>query len=536
MTRSPTSPCSRGSTPRATSQSGWSRPTDDQPRADQAVPHRRRARALRRHAAARAPRRHRGRRATRTRSPRPTEPRAGSTRSACAPTVRATRSPIPRSRHGSPRCSSGSGRAPSRTTGSIGWCCSAGLEARDVVIVRALCQYLRQAGVRFTDAYLADTLAREPRRGAAGSSPCSTQRLDPARPRDDAAEATLDADLERVVDAVASLDADRILRALVAGGAARPCAPTPTAARRTSRASSTRPRSTSSPGRARSTRSGWRRRAVEGVHLRAGDIARGGIRWSDRREDFRTEVLGLMKAQTVKNAVIVPVGAKGGFVVKRGDVRGAYETFIRGAARAHRQPRRRRGRAPRAGVVRRDGDDPYLVVAADKGTGAFSDLANALAAEHDYWLGDAFASGGSAGLRPQGDGHHVAGRVDLGAGALPRPRHRRRHRAAHRRRHRRHVGRRVRQRPAPVAARCSWSPPSTTATCSSTPIPIPRRRFAERQRLFDAADVVVGRLRPRGALTGRRCATPGARSRSTCRRKRGACSASTTRRSRPTSW
>ena len=137
--------------------------------------------------------------------------------------------------------------------------------------------------------------------------------------------------------------------------------------------------------------------SVEGVHLRAGDIARGGIRWSDRREDFRTEVLGLMKAQTVKNAVIVPVGAKGGFVVKRGDVRSGYQTFIRGLLEL--TDNLVDGRVvPPERVVRRDGDDPYLVVAADKGTGAFSDLANELAAERGYWLGDAFASGGSAGF------------------------------------------------------------------------------------------------------------------------------------------
>jgi glutamate dehydrogenase len=136
---------------------------------------------------------------------------------------------------------------------------------------------------------------------------------------------------------------------------------------------------------------------VEGVHLRAGDIARGGIRWSDRREDFRTEVLGLMKAQTVKNAVIVPVGAKGGFYVKRGETRAAYETFIDGLLEL--TDNRVDGEVvPPAGVVRHDGDDPYLVVAADKGTGSFSDVANALAEAHGYWLGDAFASGGSAGF------------------------------------------------------------------------------------------------------------------------------------------
>ena len=146
---------------------------------------------------------------------------------------------------------------------------------------------------------------------------------------------------------------------------------------------------------------------VEGIHLRGGKVARGGIRWSDRREDFRTEVLGLMKAQMVKNAVIVPVGAKGGFVVKRSpdpsdrdawqaEGIACYRTLVTGlldltdnltGAGIVAPPR----------VVRRDGDDPYLVVAADKGTATFSDIANGIAAEYDFWLGDAFASGGSQG-------------------------------------------------------------------------------------------------------------------------------------------
>lgn len=146
---------------------------------------------------------------------------------------------------------------------------------------------------------------------------------------------------------------------------------------------------------------------VEGVHLRGGKVARGGLRWSDRFEDYRTEVLGLVKAQQVKNAVIVPVGAKGGFVAKQlpdssdreafqaeGIV--AYKTFIRGLlditdnlVDAGIQPPER--------VVRHDSDDHYLVVAADKGTATFSDIANGLAAEYSFWMGDAFASGGSNG-------------------------------------------------------------------------------------------------------------------------------------------
>ncbi|MGI9665875.1 MAG: NAD-glutamate dehydrogenase [Acidimicrobiia bacterium] len=146
-------------------------------------------------------------------------------------------------------------------------------------------------------------------------------------------------------------------------------------------------------------------RGVEGVHLRGGEVARGGIRWSDRREDYRTEVLGLMKAQMTKNVVIVPTGAKGGFVVKQSatplkptydEVRDAYKVFIRGLLDVS-DNRIGDEIVPPAGVVRHDGDDPYLVVAADKGTASFSDTANELSEEYGFWLDDAFASGGSAG-------------------------------------------------------------------------------------------------------------------------------------------
>ncbi|MEO8672579.1 MAG: NAD-glutamate dehydrogenase domain-containing protein [Tahibacter sp.] len=153
---------------------------------------------------------------------------------------------------------------------------------------------------------------------------------------------------------------------------------------------------------------------VEGVHLRFGPVARGGLRWSDRREDFRTEVLGLVKAQMVKNTVIVPVGSKGGFFVKRAPIGGdrdaqlaegiaCYRIFINGLLDitdnivdgqiVHPQ-----------NVVRHDADDPYLVVAADKGTATFSDIANSISADHGFWLGDAFASGGSVGYDHKGMG------------------------------------------------------------------------------------------------------------------------------------
>lgn len=146
---------------------------------------------------------------------------------------------------------------------------------------------------------------------------------------------------------------------------------------------------------------------VEAVHLRGGKVARGGLRWSDRMEDFRTEVLGLVKAQMVKNAVIVPVGSKGGFIVKTKSMKdgrdaymaegiACYQTFIRGMLDI--TDNLVEGQVvPPANTVRHDGDDPYLVVAADKGTATFSDIANAISADYHFWLGDAFASGGSVG-------------------------------------------------------------------------------------------------------------------------------------------
>ena len=151
---------------------------------------------------------------------------------------------------------------------------------------------------------------------------------------------------------------------------------------------------------------------VEGVHLRGGKVARGGLRWSDRHADFRTEVLGLVKAQMVKNAIIVPVGSKGGFVVKNPPAdrdafmeagKACYRIFIRGLLDL--TDNLVEGKiVPPADTVRHDEDDPYLVVAADKGTAKFSDIANGIAAEYNFWLGDAFASGGSAGYDHKGIG------------------------------------------------------------------------------------------------------------------------------------
>jgi len=146
--------------------------------------------------------------------------------------------------------------------------------------------------------------------------------------------------------------------------------------------------------------------SMEGIHLRMGKVSRGGIRWSDRREDFRTEILGLMKAQNVKNVVIVPMGSKGGFVVKNPSADRAsfqqegiecYKTLLRGMLDITDNLGTDGAVVPPKDVVRRDPDDPYLVVAADKGTATFSDIANGISADYGFWLGDAFASGGSAG-------------------------------------------------------------------------------------------------------------------------------------------
>jgi glutamate dehydrogenase len=289
---------------------------------------------------------------------------------------------------------------------------SARLTAREITILRTIAKYLRQAGSTFSQNYMEDALSAHP--GVARRLvELFRLRLDPVRFDDtDAKARALERDLGSTIDAVESLDEDRILRGFLrvvravlrtnyfqtdAGGQAKaylslkldpdlvPDLPEP---RPMFEVFVYSPR-------------------VEAVHLRGGRVARGGIRWSDRREDFRTEVLGLMKAQTVKNAVIVPVGAKGGFVVKRPPTGGdraalleevveCYQTFMRGLLDV--TDTIAGGKiVPPPEVVRHDEGDPYLVVAADKGTATFSDIANAIAIEYGFWLGDAFASGGSAG-------------------------------------------------------------------------------------------------------------------------------------------
>ena len=186
------------------------------------------------------------------------------------------------------------------------------------------------------------------------------------------------------------------------------------------------------------------------MHLRFGHVARGGLRWSDRREDFRTEVLGLVKAQMVKNAVIVPVGAKGGFYCKQlpdpaadreawlAEGVACYRTFICGLLDVTDNLEGEQV-VPPPRVVRHDGDDAYLVVAADKGTATFSDIANEVAARLRLLARRRVRVRRLGRLRPQGDGHHRPRRLGVGEAALPRDGRRLPERGLHLRRHRRHV-------------------------------------------------------------------------------------------------
>jgi len=288
----------------------------------------------------------------------------------------------------------------------------AGLDARQVVCLRTLCKYLIQTGLPYSQSYIEQLLA-EHSAIARLLVRLFEMRFDPAldEKKRKSEELKLAQELDALLDTVATLDGDRVLRALLA---------VVRAALRTnyfqSRADGGRKHYVSvklDPKRVPELPQPLPMfeifvyaPEVEGIHLRAGKVARGGLRWSDRKQDFRTEVLGLMKAQQVKNAIIVPVGAKGGFVVKKADPSKrdewlkagveCYKTFLRGLLDITDN---REGDAivVRPNVVRYDEDDPYLVVAADKGTATFSDIANGLSAEYNHWLGDAFASGGSAG-------------------------------------------------------------------------------------------------------------------------------------------
>ncbi|MDP6705331.1 MAG: NAD-glutamate dehydrogenase [Alphaproteobacteria bacterium] len=288
----------------------------------------------------------------------------------------------------------------------------ASLAWREVAVIRAFCKYLRQTGSAFSQAYMETALANNPDivRLLVALFHC---RFDPDHGGDrEARGAALVTEIETALEAVQSLDEDRILRRylnlltsslrtnffqLGDDGEAKPYISFKFDSQTVAELPLPRPFReifVYSP-------------RVEAVHLRGGKVARGGLRWSDRREDFRTEVLGLMKAQMVKNAVIVPVGSKGGFFPKQlpaggdreavqAEVVASYQTFIRGMLDITDNLKAGEVVAPPR-VVRYDEDDPYLVVAADKGTATFSDIANDISLDYGFWLGDAFASGGRTG-------------------------------------------------------------------------------------------------------------------------------------------
>ena len=286
---------------------------------------------------------------------------------------------------------------------------AAGLGWREVVVLRAYSRYLRQTGIAFSQESMENALARHPGIAAALVG-VFTARLRPEGDRSGVDE--LQAELQAMLDGIEGRDDDRILRRFEdlvhhtlrtnfwqpdESGDQKPYLSLKLNARRLQGLPEPRPQVevfVYSP-------------RVEAVHLRGGKVARGGIRWSDRREDFRTEILGLVKAQMVKNAVIVPVGAKGGFVVKRPPASRDREEMLAEGIACYRQMIRglldvtdnlsSGDVVPPRDVERRDEDDPYLVVAADKGTATFSDIANGVSAEYGFWLDDAFASGGSAG-------------------------------------------------------------------------------------------------------------------------------------------
>ncbi|MEU3019607.1 NAD-glutamate dehydrogenase [Nocardiopsis sp. NPDC007018] len=287
----------------------------------------------------------------------------------------------------------------------------AGLDWRQLTVLRAYAKYLRQTGSTFTPDYLADVLVAN-----VGIANLLVElfeaRFDPDQPDEGRAERgnVIVGKIEGELDGVASLDHDRILRSFLAviqatlrtnhyqgGSEGRPYLVLKLNPQQIPDLPHPRPRFEMYVYSPR----------VEGVHLRFGSVARGGLRWSDRFEDFRTEILGLVKAQMVKNSVIVPSGAKGGFVCKRlpagagreevmAEVVSCYKQFISGLLDVTDNLVDGRVVHPERTVLH-DGDDSYLVVAADKGTATFSDTANAISNERGFWLGDAFASGGSVG-------------------------------------------------------------------------------------------------------------------------------------------
>ncbi|MFO1262606.1 MAG: NAD-glutamate dehydrogenase [Rhodoferax sp.] len=286
------------------------------------------------------------------------------------------------------------------------------LDARAITILRAYTRYFKQLGFAFSQSYIEATLNKNA--GIAQAIVALFKaRFNPAFSGDrNAAQQHIRNQIETELSQVASLDEDRILRQFVstinatlrtnfwqisASGTAKPYV-----------SFKLNPREVPGVPEPKPLYEIWvYSPRVEGVHLRGGRVARGGLRWSDRREDFRTEILGLVKAQQVKNTVIVPVGSKGGFVLKnappmsdreayQAEGVACYKTFLSGLLDITDNIVKG-AVVPPANVVRQDGDDPYLVVAADKGTATFSDIANGVSADYGFWLGDAFASGGSVG-------------------------------------------------------------------------------------------------------------------------------------------
>lgn len=285
------------------------------------------------------------------------------------------------------------------------------LSGREVSILRAFAKYERQIGGTFSQSYIEDTFARYPNLAELLIKLFVT-RFDPKGKAADKAITKLLAEIESSLDKVANLDDDRIIRRfsemISATIRTNYFQKHPVHGEKPYISFKVLPSQISDvPLPVPKFEIFVYSPQIEGVHLRGGKVARGGLRWSDRREDFRTEVLGLVKAQQVKNTVIVPVGAKGGFVCKQLPVGGTrqeifeagkecYRTFIR--ALLDITDNIVGGEiVPPIDVVRYDEDDPYLVVAADKGTATFSDTANAISDEYGFWLGDAFASGGSVG-------------------------------------------------------------------------------------------------------------------------------------------
>jgi glutamate dehydrogenase len=288
---------------------------------------------------------------------------------------------------------------------------AAGVPWRIVTVMRAYCRYLLQTGLPFSQGYVAQVLLNNATLTRLLAD-LFVLRFDPAIAVSTrrGALVRLERRIAATLEEVTRSDEDRILRALCNALSA------------TMRTNAYQPANSGQSKEYLSFKIESQRLRelplpkplfevfvfsprMEGVHLRMGRVARGGIRWSDRREDFRTEILGLMKAQHVKNTLIVPVGAKGGFVVRRmpaereaqqAEVITCYQTLIRGLLDLTDNIVDDKIVPPR-GVIRHDTDDPYLVVAADKGTATFSDIANAISEEYGFWLGDAFASGGSAG-------------------------------------------------------------------------------------------------------------------------------------------